>query len=163
MQFFNQFSFLIFSAVGGVVLALLLWRWQRPPLLLRGALMAAYAVGIVLVALLVRYPVGTVDSAEQVEATLNNGNPSLVMLYSNYCVGCMVALPGVRALQNDLADTPINFILLNIHERPGSSLLERFRFEISPTFLLFDRNGQEVLRSSSLPDAAAVRALVQPG
>src|SRR5690606_35129565 len=46
MGFFNQYSFLIFSGIGGIALALMLWRWTRPPVALRATVLLFYAIGI---------------------------------------------------------------------------------------------------------------------
>lgn len=70
----------------------------------------------------------------------------------------MQALPAVRAAAHELEQGGMDVLLLNIHEGPGSELLERFGFRTSPTYLLFDGAGQEVLRSSSLPSAAELLA-----
>lgn len=160
MGFFNQYSFLIFSAIGGLALVIMLWRWTRPPVLLRLTVLLFYAIGVVFFALNVRYSRSPVENVEQVETVLVNGQPTLLMFYSNYCVSCLAALPAVREMQTALVEQGVNVLLLNIHERPGIDLLQRYRFEISPTFLVFNAAGQEVLRSNVLPTLSEITAAV---
>lgn len=160
MGFFNQYSFLIFSTIGGFALVIMLWRWTRPPLALRLTVLVFYTIGVVFFALNVRYTPSSVENAEQVETVLVNGQPTLLMFYSNYCVSCLASLPAVREMQTALVEQGVNVLLLNIHERPGSDLLERYRFEISPTYLVFNAAGQEVLRSNSLPTLPEIAAAV---
>lgn len=163
MGFFNQYSFLIFSGIGGIALALMLWRWTRPPVALRATVLLFYAIGIIAFTLVMRYPAVEVSSVEQVETTLSNGRPTFMMFYSNYCVSCLAALPAVRDIQTQLVERDINVLLLNIHERPGSELLGRFGFEVSPTYLVFDAGGQEILRGSTLPTLAEIEARISAG
>lgn len=45
----------------------------------------------------------------------------------------------------------VEVMLLNIHESPGKDVLERFNFTATPTYLIFDKNGDEIFRSNLLP------------
>ncbi len=55
----------------------------------------------------------------------------------------------------------VDVLLLNIHEGVGSRMLERFGFRTSPLYLIFDMDGEEVLRSSHLPTQATLLETVQ--
>lgn len=46
----------------------------------------------------------------------------------------------------------IQVMLLNIHEAPARDLLSRFGFEFSPSYLIFDGQGNEIFRSNLLPN-----------
>ena len=63
----------------------------------------------------------------------------------------MSELSTVRGLQPELDAAGINTILLNIHEAPGSDLLERFGFQATPTFVVYSADGREMLRTNRAP------------
>ncbi len=88
MAFLNQYSYVVFAGFGAFALALTLWRWQSLPLsrLARVILFALYTALAVLAGAALRYPeeASHAESVEAVEATLGNGRPTFVMLYSNY-------------------------------------------------------------------------------
>jgi hypothetical protein len=83
---FNQYSLLLTLVGGGLLAAVIIWKWSRPALALpvRIALMVAYGVVAVLIVLSVRYPVTTVASVADIDSALADGRPTFVMLYSNY-------------------------------------------------------------------------------
>jgi hypothetical protein len=155
-SFVNQFSFLLVSLGLGVLLALGLWRWRRS-LWMRAGVMAWYIFAVLLLALVLRYPPSPYTTSQAVEAALVRGEPSFVMLYSNYCLGCIGALPAVREIVPELEAAGITPILLDIHSTPGRDLLSRFAFETSPTYLVFNAEGQETLRARSLPALTAIQ------
>ena len=88
MQFINQFSYLLAAGGGGLVLAVILWRWRRLPQrrLFRLGVLAIYILAAALFLLLMRYPASPAAyaSVTEVEAILHDDHPTLVMLYSNY-------------------------------------------------------------------------------
>jgi hypothetical protein len=73
----------------------------------------------------------------------------------------MNELPAVRGLASQLASAGINALLLNIHEAPGSQLLERFGFRSTPTFIVYAADGREVLRSSHSPTLDEILTAVE--
>ncbi|NJR12585.1 hypothetical protein HC776_01490 [bacterium] len=73
------------------MLAFGLWRWRRSPWLRLGVL-AWYVFGVLVVALAVRYPPSPYTTPQAVEAAIGSGQPTFIMLYSNYCLGCLGTL-----------------------------------------------------------------------
>jgi hypothetical protein len=65
----------------------------------------------------------------------------------------------VRGLQSDLAGE-VDVLLINIHDSVGSAVLDRFGFQTTPLYLIFDGAGSEVYRSGAIPDKNTVLALV---
>lgn len=55
----------------------------------------------------------------------------------------------------------IQVMLLNIHESPARELLARFGFEFSPSYLIFDGQGNEIFRSNLLPSVKKIIDLAQ--
>lgn len=84
MSVINQYSFVIFSAVVGLILALIMWRWQRASALLRVGIFAAYVVLIVGIHSFLGYSQNFDGKLQTVDATLENGQPTFLMLYSDY-------------------------------------------------------------------------------
>ena len=86
MSVFNQYSLLFTLVGGGLLAAVIIWKWDRPVLALpvRIGLMIAYVVVAVLIVLSVRYPDTTVASVADIDSALADGRPTFVMLYSNY-------------------------------------------------------------------------------
>ena len=153
----NQFSFVIISLVFGSLLAVGLWRWRRSPWL-RAGVMAWYILGVLLITLAVRYPASPYTTPQAVEAALLRGEPTFIMFYSNYCLGCIGTLPATREIIPDLEAAGITPILLDVHSTPGRDLLKRFAFESTPTYLVFNADGQETLRAQSLPSLTVIQA-----
>jgi hypothetical protein len=83
------------------------------------------------------------------------------MFYSNFCLGCLGTLPAVKAIVPDLESAGITPILLDVNTSPGRDLLERFEFETTPTYLVFNARGEETLRTRSLPSLTAIQAASQ--
>jgi hypothetical protein len=72
--------------MGFVALALGMWRWQNRSPYLRLGIVAWYVFGAIVVGIAVQYPTpdGTPETIADIETTLNNQRPTLVMLYSDY-------------------------------------------------------------------------------
>jgi len=66
----------------------------------------------------------------------------------------------VDELENELGDQ-IHFIRLNIQESVGRELAPVFGFEFTPTFIYFDKNGEELWREVGSLDAERVRESVE--
>ncbi len=76
----------------------------------------------------------------------------------NHCLGCIGTLPAMRALVPNLEAAGMTPILLDVNTSPGRDLLKRFAFESTPTYLVFNAKGEEMLRAHSLPALPAIRA-----
>ena len=70
----------------------------------------------------------------------------------------MKDLPAVRRLEAQLHREGIDVLLVNIHTEPGLTLTDRYQFEFSPTYILFDGGGSEIWRSNQRPDRDLVRS-----
>ncbi len=84
MAVFNQYSFVFLSIFAGLILAVGLWRWRKPPVALRAGLMVLYIVGMVGLHFVSRYADTFDGSLASADAILTDGKPTLLMLYSNY-------------------------------------------------------------------------------
>jgi hypothetical protein len=62
----------------------------------------------------------------------------------------------VRGLIPQLDAEGIDVLLIDVQEEPGLSVLERFAFRTTPTYLIYDGDGEERLRTPVTPDIATV-------
>lgn len=86
MAALNQYSYILASSFLGLILVMVLWRWQRLPLSvpLRIILVAVYILAAVVFGRSRQYPDPTVRTLAEAEAILENEHPTFLMLYSNY-------------------------------------------------------------------------------
>ena len=62
----------------------------------------------------------------------------------------------MRGLQRQLEPDGIDTLLANIHDEEGAALRERFDFRLSPTYIVFDAQGNEVWRANVIPSRSRV-------
>jgi hypothetical protein len=67
----------------------------------------------------------------------------------------------VRKLQRELRSDDVDVLLINIHTEVGQAVLDRFAFELTPTFIVYDAGGSEVWRGNVDPGADRVRQLIE--
>jgi len=77
-------------------------------------------------------------------------------------MGCMAAKPIVDGIEREHGER-LRVIRVNIQDAAGRALADRHNFEFTPTFILFDAGGRELMRQVGAVDPAAVRrALASP-
>ena len=69
-------------------------------------------------------------------------------------------LSTVRGMLPQLQEAGIDTLFLNIHEPPGSELLERFEFRFSPTYILWNASQNEVWRGNDVLNIAELSDLL---
>ncbi|PJF34421.1 MAG: hypothetical protein CUN49_15755 [Candidatus Thermofonsia Clade 1 bacterium] len=156
MSFFNQFSFVIMSAVLLVAIGAVLWKAGRLSAVLR---LGAWLVALIALLgfwLAVR-PTDTpqVSALADVEARIGKGTPVVIELYSEYCLGCMAQSSAVSALEQALGERA-SVLRLSIHTEIGGALWARYQGETTPTFIILDGEGREVRRTNAVPSVAQV-------
>ncbi len=65
----------------------------------------------------------------------------------------------MRGLQPKLNRDGIDLLLVSIHEPTGQVLTERYNFQLSPTFIIFDGAGHELWRGSRAPSLEQARQI----
>jgi thiol-disulfide isomerase/thioredoxin len=123
-----------------------------------GAILAIVALSVAGL-LLLRPGISDVDSVTEAQTTLQNGKPTFLEFFSNYCAGCLALRPSVDLLVSDINDD-FNILRIDIHTEYGRELRQSFQFDYTPEFVLFDRSGQEVWRDHGLPPRDQIAALV---
>ena len=147
--FFNQFS-VIWMSLLAVAFVVVLLRWRRIPWPVIGLAL----VGILLVGggiyLSIRPGTSDTNTVDESISLINNGRPTFLEFFSNYCVGCLAVKPAVDALASEINDE-YDVIRVDIHTALGRELRERFGFSYTPEFILFDVAGEIIWRGNSLP------------
>jgi thiol-disulfide isomerase/thioredoxin len=152
-QLGNQFSFLLFS-MSGVLLVFALLRTRKASR--RVTVTGTGAAVIVALTLFFAFRPGIsdVDSAAAARAVLNSGKPTLLEFFSNYCTNCLLMRPSVDALVSEIraeyADD-FNVLRIDIHTDFGRELRAAIGFRYTPEFVLFDADGQEIWRNHTPP------------
>ena len=75
-------------------------------------------------------------------------------------MACIAAKPIVDGLETEYAGK-LAVVRLNVQDPAHRALVQQYRVLGTPTFLLLDAQGQEVLRSFGSLDVQAVREQVQ--
>jgi thioredoxin-related protein len=73
----------------------------------------------------------------------------------------MAAKPIVDGIEREHGQD-LKVIRVNIQDPPGQVLAGLYQFEFTPTFVLFDADGRELLRQVGAVDPAAVRRALSP-
>ncbi len=151
-QVFNQYSYII-AGLGllAALVIILRWRRRRWSTTLGAALLGVLIIGWVW-SVVRPGGTGTADTLASAEATLNNGRPTFIEFYSQYCLGCVAVRGEVETLVSHLHDR-YNILLVDIHSELGRALRQKLGFSYSPEFVLFDTRGQEVWRSNRPPSS----------
>ena len=157
MPIFNQYSYVLISLVIVGISIVLLWRYA-----VDRRVITAVAFSFTLLSvggyLLLRPGLSDVDSVNQAQSTLQNGKPTFLEFFSNYCAGCLALRPRVDLITNEIADE-YNILRIDIHTDFGRELRQNFQFTYTPEFILFDDMGQEVWRDHTIPPLEQIQAL----
>lgn len=97
-------------------------------------------------------PTREIDSLQAFQSSLKNGSrPTLIQLYSSYCLACVALKPTVDQLEAE-AGEKLQIVHLDIDRQPGKHLAKEYKVLFTPTFIHFDKNGKKVRESSLVLD-----------
>jgi hypothetical protein len=74
-------------------------------------------------------------------------------------MACMAAKPVVNGIETQYAET-LDVIHINVHDPVGRTLTEKFQSEFTPTFVLLDAAGDEIMRTVGAIDPLEVRRIL---
>jgi thiol-disulfide isomerase/thioredoxin len=165
LAFFNQYSLLIVS-LGLIVVAGLILLTNKPKW------NDYLAFGVIVVGLFVTWNVlrpretPLMDNARTVTALIGAGTPVLLEFQSPYCIACAQIQPAVDQLEAELdaeisIGKQLHIVRLNVQDDVGRELAAAYDFEFTPTFILFDSQGNEMWRSVGTFDPQMVRDSLQ--
>lgn len=147
MQFINQYSFLILGLFMATVFTI--WRLREGFRSQDWAALAALVAGFVFAFGFFR-PTSHNGAVAQFEAQLGQGEPLLVSFQSPYCMACMAARPFLDRIEQENPDVIV--VRIDVQEPEAGPILEEYDFQYTPTFILFDAEGEELWRTAGAID-----------
>jgi len=145
IRFLSFRSFIVGALVVGLLLVLLL---ARDDLSTTDVwLLIAYVVGCVLLNYWLRTPPkrqSNFDALAAFDRVLHEGRPTLVEFYSDYCAACMANRPILDRLEMEV-EHRLQILRVNVYDSAiGLALADRYDVTFTPTFILFNHQGQKV-------------------
>ena len=141
----NSYSFIVIGLLILIILTSLSWH-------LFGQMWATVTAVVTAVLLITLQTVSSTTSDQihepnEFDNILHAGRPVLLELYSNFWVACLAAKPDVDRLELKLSANLV-VVRLNISSKTGKYVKEKYKSDLVPTFIIFDKNGTEVWRQS---------------
>ena len=156
MNILNQFSYVLISLAIIAASLLVLRRYE-----VDRRLMAALSITLMLFSLtgylLLRPGASDVSSTGEAQTIIQNGKPTFLEFFSNYCAGCLAVRPAVDLLVDDIEDE-FNILRIDIHTEFGRELRDSLGFTSSPEFILLDAEGKVIWRDHTLPSRERLAA-----
>lgn len=142
MQFINQNSFIILGLF--LITVLVVWRLREGFRSQDWVAIAALVAGFTLAFGIFR-PTSQPDSVDRFEDNLGQGSPLLLSIQSPYCLACMSARPFLDRIEEQHPELTV--VRINIQNPAASGLLDEYGFQYTPTFIMFDPEGEELWRT----------------
>lgn len=155
MVFLNHHSFLLLLVLSALIAAVVLFRHGSSAT--RVLVLTAVVVAFGLILRSWGAGESSLDEAQDVRAAIGSGHPVLVEIQSPYCLACAAAKPTVDRIERE--NPQLQVIRMNIQDPAGAQLANEFGTRVTPTFVLFDFDGTELLRAfgSVRPDEISER------
>jgi thiol-disulfide isomerase/thioredoxin len=83
------------------------------------------------------------EDAVPLEVALDNGKPTLMEFYANWCTTCQAMAPDLKALKQEYGDR-VNFVMLNVDNTKWLPEVLQYRVEGIPHFVFLIPPGQAV-------------------
>jgi len=152
MNILNQYSYVLIAA-GAIASIYWLLRIQlrvRLPIVMtmQGTVIAVFILGFILL----RPGAGNVDDVQTSLDAIDNGKPTFLAFFSNYCTGCIAFQPIVESITAEYSPE-YNILRVDIHTQVGRDLREIYDFSFTPEFILFNTNGEEIWRDHIPPSS----------
>ena len=149
MDILNQYSYFVISLgiLAGIILVLRYFSVSRRVIF---SAVLGLAALILIGFFLLRPGFSDVNDVATARNIIQNGRPTMLEFFSNYCAGCMAVRPVVEELVSDI-EGEFNVIRVDIHSDTGRELRQQLAFSYTPEFILFNQNGEEVWRAHVPP------------
>jgi thiol:disulfide interchange protein len=79
--------------------------------------------------------------AQPIDIALNNGKPTLMEFYANWCTSCQAMAADLAVVKSQFGDR-VNFSMLNVDNTKWLPEVTKYRVDGIPHFVFFDRQGQ---------------------
>jgi thiol-disulfide isomerase/thioredoxin len=77
------------------------------------------------------------------EVALENGKPTLMEFYANWCTSCMAMAPEMKELEMEYAES-VNFVMLNVDNTKWLPELSKYRVDGIPHFVFLGGDGEAI-------------------
>lgn len=77
------------------------------------------------------------------EVALENGKPTLMEFYANWCTSCMAMAPEMKELETEYAES-VNFVMLNVDNTKWLPELTQYRVDGIPHFVFLGGEGEAI-------------------
>ncbi|MGD2180045.1 thioredoxin family protein [Lusitaniella coriacea] len=89
---------------------------------------------------------GQAESAVPLEVALNNGKPTLMEFYANWCTSCQAMAKDLQELKQDYG-SDVNFVMLNVDNSKWLPEILRYRVDGIPHFVYLNRQGDAIAQT----------------
>ncbi len=86
------------------------------------------------------------EDSTPLEVAMDNGKPTLMEFYANWCTTCQAMAPEIRELETEYADD-VNFVMLNVDNRKWLPELSQYRVDGIPHFVYLNRDGEAIAQT----------------
>jgi thiol-disulfide isomerase/thioredoxin len=83
------------------------------------------------------------QASTPLEVALNNGQPTLMEFYADWCTSCQAMAGDVQALKQDYQDK-LNFVMLNVDNSKWLPEILRYQVDGIPQFVFLDNTGTAI-------------------
>jgi thiol-disulfide isomerase/thioredoxin len=83
---------------------------------------------------------GLAEESVPLEAALQNGKPSVMEFYANWCTTCQAMAPDMASLKQQYGDR-VNFVMLNVDNTKWLPEMLHYRVDGIPHFVFLDKTG----------------------
>jgi len=83
------------------------------------------------------------ENSTPLEVALNNGKPTLMEFYANWCTSCQTMAPTLESLRTDYGDR-LNFVMLNVDNSKWLPEMLEYRVDGIPHFIFLGADGQAI-------------------
>ncbi|MBL8046183.1 MAG: thioredoxin family protein [Anaerolineales bacterium] len=157
----SQFSYVWIS--GMVVLALAAYFWYTGFNRAKALALSFITLSLFVAWWSLRPTASTVQAATEARLIIREAQqPVLVQFYSEYCAACIAVEPTLNQLEQDLADE-LKVVRIDVASAAGQEFSRQLNLQYTPTFVLFDVQGQEIWRQAGGLDDDEVRRLINEG
>ncbi|MCG6135638.1 MAG: thioredoxin family protein [Nostoc sp. LLA-1] len=86
------------------------------------------------------------QASTPLEVAINNGKPSIVEFYANWCTVCQKMAPDIAQLEQEYTDK-VNFVMLNVDNTKWLPEMLKYRVDGIPHFVFLDNNGESIAQA----------------
>ncbi len=83
------------------------------------------------------------ETATPLEVALQNGRPTVMEFYANWCTSCQAMAPEMDALEEQYGEQ-VNFVMLNVDNTKWLPEILHYRVDGIPHFVFLDKSGEAV-------------------